>query len=59
MRLDNQGHAETHYNYDEEAVWTFPLDDESFVEDQSAFPRDPEHIPAWLVPKLGLNSASN
>lgn len=59
MRLDNQGHVETHYNYDEEAEWSFPLDDESYVEDQQRFPRDPEHVPAWLAPKLGLGSASN
>ena len=59
MRLDNRGHVETHYNYDEEAEWSFPLDDESYVEDQQRFPRDPEHIPAWLAPKLGLGGASN
>nr|WP_269440217.1 immunity protein YezG family protein [Arthrobacter sp. zg-Y769] len=59
MKIDDQGHAETHYNYDEEAAWSFPLDDESYVEDQQKFPRDPEHIPAWLAPKLGLGSASN
>ncbi len=59
MKIDDQGHAETHYNYDEEADWSFPLDDESYVEDQQQFPRDPEHIPAWLAPKLGLGGASN
>lgn len=59
MKIDDQGHAETHYNYDEEAAWTFPLSDESYVEDQQQFPRDPEHIPAWLAPKLGLGGASN
>ena len=59
MRLDNQGHVETQYNYDEEADWSFPLDDESYVEDQQRFPRDPEHLPAWLAPKLGLGGASN
>ncbi|UWX98028.1 DUF600 family protein [Arthrobacter zhaoxinii] len=56
MKIDDQGHAETHYNYDEESDWSFPLDDESYVEDQQRFPREPEHIPAWLAPKLGLGS---
>ncbi|MCC9176044.1 hypothetical protein [Arthrobacter sp. zg-Y179] len=59
MRLDNQGHAETHYNYDEEADWSFPLADKTYQRDQQKFPRDPEHIPAWLAPKLGLGVASN
>ncbi|MCQ1954696.1 hypothetical protein [Arthrobacter sp. zg-Y238] len=59
MKIDDQGHVETHYNFDEEADWSFPLDDESYVEDQQKFPRDPEHISGWLAPKLGLGSASN
>ncbi|MCQ1957901.1 DUF600 family protein [Arthrobacter sp. zg-Y826] len=54
MHIDNQGHVETHYNYDEEADWSFPLADRSYQQDQQKFPRDPEHIPAWLAPKLGL-----
>ncbi|MCQ1951516.1 hypothetical protein NNX28_16475 [Arthrobacter sp. zg-Y859] len=59
VKIGDQGQAETHYNYDEEAAWTFPLSDQSYVEDQQRFPRDPEHIPAWLAPKLGLGGASN
>ncbi|MCC9206064.1 hypothetical protein [Arthrobacter sp. zg-Y769] len=54
MRLDDQGHVETHYNFDQEADWSFPLADQSYKQDQQKFPRDPEHIPAWLAPKLGL-----
>ncbi|MCQ2001821.1 hypothetical protein [Arthrobacter zhaoxinii] len=56
MHLDNQGHAETHYNFDEEEDWSFPLADRSYQQDQQRFPRDPEHIPGWLAPKLGLGS---
>nr|WP_269438016.1 immunity protein YezG family protein [Arthrobacter sp. zg-Y179] len=59
MNLDNQGHLAANYNYDEEADWSFPLDDESYVEDQRIFPRNQEHIPAWLAPKLGLDGESN
>ena len=59
MKIDNQGHVETHYNYDEEADWSFPLADSSYQRDQQKFPRDPEHIPAWLAPKLGLGGVSN
>ncbi|MCQ1954694.1 hypothetical protein [Arthrobacter sp. zg-Y238] len=59
MHIDNQGHVETHYNFDEQADWSFPLDNESYVEDQEQFPRDPEHIPGWLAPKLGRGDASN
>ena len=59
MKIDNQGHVETHYNFDEEAAWSFPLADRSYQQDQEKFPRDPEHIPAWLAPKLGLGGASN
>ncbi|MCC3276981.1 hypothetical protein LJ753_14005 [Arthrobacter sp. zg-Y20] len=57
--IDNQGHVETRYNFDEEADWSFPLADQSYKQDQDRYPRDPEHIPTWLAPKLGLGSASN
>ena len=59
MRIDNQGHVETHYNFDEESAWSFPLADRSYQQDQEKYPRDPEHVPAWLAPKLGLDGASN
>ncbi|KZB87585.1 hypothetical protein [Amycolatopsis regifaucium] len=40
------------YNYDYEPVLTPPMEPEHYVEDLKKFPRDPEHIPAWLSEKL-------
>ncbi|OXM48392.1 hypothetical protein CFP71_33265 [Amycolatopsis thailandensis] len=40
------------YNNDYEPVLTPPMEPEHYVEDLKMFPRDPDHIPAWLGEKL-------
>ena len=57
MNIESQGHLETLYTFDDEAGWSFRIADESYREDQEWFPRSPEHIPAWLAPKLGTGKA--
>jgi hypothetical protein len=46
--------ASIHYNYnfDHEPVLTPPMEPAHYAEDLKMFPRDADHIPAWLARKL-------
>jgi len=45
------------FNYDEDPKWWPPLAPTAFCRDLEAFPREEEHIPAWLAQVLGEGEA--
>ncbi|MFC5336904.1 hypothetical protein [Leucobacter denitrificans] len=40
------------FNYDDEPDWSRPIRAFNYVLDLEDFPRDEEHIPAWLRKKV-------
>ncbi len=47
------------YNYDHEPRLTPPMTAADYAEDLKVFPREPEHIPAWLREKLASGEERN
>jgi hypothetical protein len=45
------------FNYDEDPKWSPPLAPTAFCRDLEAFPREDEHIPAWLREVLAEGEA--
>ncbi|MGL4338831.1 MAG: hypothetical protein ACRCSP_00190 [Rhodoglobus sp.] len=54
LTVTPQGGVDAQFNYDDEPEWDLPQEPVLYVEDLERFPRDGEHIPAWLQEKLRL-----
>ncbi|MET9271545.1 immunity protein YezG family protein [Kribbella sp. NPDC003557] len=48
LTVTSTGHFATDFDYDNRPAWSIPVDEGIYAEDLSTFPRDPEHVPAWM-----------
>ncbi|MBN6035676.1 hypothetical protein [Amycolatopsis sp. 195334CR] len=58
ISMNPPGQIFFNYNNDHEPVRTPPMEPAHYAEDLRVFPRDPEHIPAWLRAKLATEGAN-
>jgi hypothetical protein len=50
--VNEDGSADTNFNYDDEPAWPDPVQPVWYVQDLRKFPRDPDAIPDWLRNRL-------
>ncbi len=56
ISMDPPGRIFYNYNTEHEPTLLGALEPEHYVEDLKMFPRDPQHMPAWLNAKLAATS---
>lgn len=52
--VDGRANGSTSFNYEDMPAWDMTPVPLTFVEDLQEFPRDPQHIPAWLTEQIEL-----
>ena len=52
ITVTRRGASDPQFSYDDEPCWTREVTDDDYAADLQACPRDPGHIPAWLVRRL-------
>jgi hypothetical protein len=57
LTITPDGAADAQFDYDNEPEWDTPQIPQLYVEDMERFPRDDDHIPAWLAEKLRAGRA--